>query len=206
MSPLLKLPGGSLRDEIRLPLFDTIDILPTSTPLGIRSFFSTIQTPAGANKGKSMTNLQMPGTLPTATSFRLQGLALDAQNIYWDNRHILPLMMEHSAVEVEIGEKLYWKANATFLTGRIWQNAAVAIPAAAEAAEKFILQRYGEAAVAPVVLLGKHSVDINPVQHFKADMTTENMSAAEQALAVPAADTKTRLIFSFKGLQRRGVQ
>lgn len=202
MSPIIKLPGGALRDEIRQPLYDVIDLLGGVSPIGTRTFFQTV-----TGKDVTLTNLKTPGQLETAVSFRLQGMALDAQNDVYGNIRALPLIMEHSAITVAIGEKIYWRGPVTFMGGRLWQDAAVALDAqAAPAAREVVYQRWGEAAVAPIVLLGKHVVDINPLQAFRADMLTSGMTAGEIAAATPAQDTKIRLIFSFKGLQRRPVQ
>lgn len=202
MSPIIKLPGGALRDEIRQPLYDVIDLLAAVSPIGTRSFFQTV-----AGKDVTLTNLKAPGSLETAVSFRLQGMALDAQNDVFGNIRALPLIMEHSAITVNIGEKIYWKGPVTFMGGRLWQDAAVSLDGQVAPEEREIVyQRWGEVAVAPIVLLGKHVVDINPLQAFRADMLTSGMTAAEITASTPVAGSKLRLLFSFKGLQRRPVQ
>jgi hypothetical protein len=202
MSPIIKLPGGALRDEIRQPLYDVIDYLGGVSPIGTQTFFQSI-----TGKDITQTNMRQAGALETAVSFRLQGMALDAQNDVFANKRNLPLIMEHSAITVHIGEKIYWKGPVTFMGGRLWQDSAMALDAqAAPAAREVLYQRWGEVAVAPIVLLGKHVVDINPLQAFRADLLTSGMTAAEIGVATPEADTKLRMIFSFKGLQRRPVQ
>ncbi len=198
--PIVRLPGGSLRDEVRQPIYDTIDQLAAESPIATRSFFSSVQ-----GKPLSQSNLRQNNLLETAVSFRVQGIGLDAQNIYAANGQLLALVQESSSLQLRIGEKVYWQSPLVFVTGRVKQNAAASTTVAATTIER-LLQHFGEEAVAAVVLTGKHVVDINPLQSFRLDMTTEGMTAAEIALATPAAATKVRYQASLKGLIRRPVQ
>lgn len=196
--PIVRLPTGELRDEIRQPVYDTIVIGAAVNPVGTREFFSSVQ-------GKSLiqTNLKQNKLLETAVSFRVQGLALDAQNFRLANRLALPLIMERSSIEFVVGEKTYFTGNARYLAGRIWQHTALSNQAAPTDA---ILQEYGQAAVQAVMLQGKHVIDINPLQSFFARWVVAEMSLAEQAEATPAADTELRFMFKMAGLLRRPVQ
>lgn len=198
--PIVRLPGGSLRDEIRQPIYDSIDILAGESPVGERDFFANVQ-----GKSLVLTNLRQNKLLETAVSFRVQGLCLDAQNIYADNVAVLPLLMESSSIQLKVGEKIYFQAPATFIGGRMEQSGYAATTVAATTINQ-TYQHLGQAAVAPVVFQGKHVVDINPLQSFDAMLSTSGMTAAEIAAATPAAGTKLRLVFSLKGLQRRPVQ
>lgn len=196
--PIVRLPTGELRDEIRQPVYDTIVIGAAVNPVGSREFYASVQ-------GKSLiqTNLKQNKLLETAVSFRVQGLALDAQNFRLANRLALPLIMERSSIEFVVGEKTYFTGTARLLAGRIWQHTALSAQAAPTDA---ILQEYGCAAVQPVILQGKHVIDINPLQSFFARWVVGEMTVAEQAEATPAADTELRFVFSMKGLLRRPVQ
>lgn len=192
--PILRLPKGSLRDEIRQPLYDTLTIAAAESPIATRSFFSSVQ-----GKPKSQSNLKQNNILETAVSYRIQGMALDAQNIYAANAAALPLIQENSSVKIKIGEKDYWEGNMVFLTGRIWQHASAA-------AAPLVRQQFGGHAVQPVMLKGKHVVDINPLQSFTAEWSCSGMTATEITASTPAANTQLKFIFSFKGLLRRPVQ
>ena len=199
--PIIRLPNGSLRDEVRQPLYDTIDIDAAEPATGTRSYFSDVQ-----GKPRSLTNLTQNNLLETAKSFRCQGLAWDAQNFYEANAKALALIMEHSSLRFIVGEKDYLVLPGVFAAGRVEQNAAVAVPAAAPLAIERLHQKYGQGAVAAVVLTGKHVVDINPVQSFRVDWVVEGMTATEITATTPAANTKLRFTGSLKGLLRRPVQ
>lgn len=196
--PIVRLPTGELRDEIRQPVYDTIVLGAAVNPVGTQEFFSSVQ-------GKSLiqTNLKQNKMLETAVSFRVQGLALDAQNFRLANRIALPLIMERSSIEFVAGEKTYFTGNSRYLAGRVWQHTALDAQAAPTDA---ILQEYGSAAVQAVILQGKHVIDINPLQSFFARWTVGEMSVAEQAEATPAAGTEIRFLFKMAGLLRRPVQ
>lgn len=192
--PIVKLPGGSLRDEIREPAFDTIDLAAGAVAQGTRSFFSNVQ-----GKGVSLTNLRQNNLFETAVSYRVQGLAIDVQNFRADNVLVVPLILEHSGIQLVIGEKMYWTGPMRFVAGRLQTDLAATGVAAT-------YQQHGWAAVAGVILDGKHSIDINPLQSFRVDWVLEGFSAAEAAEATLAANTKLRYVCSIKGLKRRPVQ
>lgn len=197
MCPIVTLPNGQVRDEIRQPLYDTFD-LGNVSPVGTVNFFSSLTTLAGAAKSLQKTNLKQPGSLPTATSFRVQGLTLDAQNVKLSNVGVIPTCLDRSSCQLNIGEKIYWQSPARFVAGRMYSDLG------GDAADVF--QQYGWAAVQPVVFQGKHVIDINPVQNFSVAWVIGDMSAAEVTAATPAAGTSVSFIMSLKGLQRRAVQ
>lgn len=191
--PIVRLPGGSLRDEIREPLFDTIDLAAGAVAEGTRTFFQDVQA-----KDITQTNLRQSKQLETAVSFRVQGMAVDVQNFYAANEQVLPLVLENSGVRLTIGEKIYWEGPMRFAAGRIFSDVAGKVDA--------VYSQHGAAAVASVILTGKHVVDINPLQRFQVDWILSGFTAAEAALASVAADTKLRYVCSLKGLKRRPVQ
>ena len=191
--PIVRLPKGELRDEIRQPLYDTIDLDNASVLPAQFSFFSAVQ-------GKSLvrSNLRSNSQLETAVSFRCQGLALDAQNFRALNVNVIPQILERSAIQLTVGEKIYWTGTGRIAAGRMYQDTGIATA---------ILQQYGWAAVQPVILMGRHIIDINPLQNFNAAFTIGDMTAAELTAATPVvADVNVSFVFSLKGLLRRPVQ
>lgn len=206
--PIVTLPGGELRDEIRQPLYDTITLAAAATLAGIRRFFQSNVTAAGAPKSLAQTNMEQPGSLPTATSYRVQGLTVDADNGSFAadalNMSILPVFLRKSSVSLQVGVKNYWQSPLRFACGRM-QNAFSS--AVGGTPLSMVYQQYGWAAVQPVVFQGKHVIDINPLQNFQIvwETAAADLTAAEAALTVAAA---TDLVFvaSLKGLLRRPVQ
>ena len=192
--PIVRLPKGSLRDEIRQPVYDTLIIAAATSPVGIRRFYAAVQ-----GKSLAQSNLRQNNLLETAVSFRCMGLAVDAQNYYAANFQALPIIMGNSSLKLQVGEKVYWEGPMVFAGGRIraeYDNSAAAT----------CYQHLGLEAVQPVILKGKHVIDINPLQSFHCEWTVDALSAAELALSTPAANTDLRFIFSMKGLIRRPVQ
>jgi len=192
--PIVRLPQGQLRDEIRQPIYDTINIAAATSPVGVRRFFSNVQ-----GKTLAQSNLRQNNLLETAVSYRCQGLAMDAQNYFAANFQALPIIMENSSLSFQVGEKVYWQGPLTFLAGRLhayYNNMAAAS----------IYQRLGDVAIQPVILKGKHVVDINPLQSFYAEWVVDNLNPIKLPLATPAEETDLNFIFSLKGLLRRPVQ
>lgn len=192
--PIVTLPGGQVRDEIRQPVYDTITLTPAVSPVGTQRFFSNVQ-----GKSLTMTNLRQNNLLETAVSFRVQGLALDAQNDDAANIGVIPTILIRSSLRLHIGEKDYWSGPSRFAGGRMYASYATS-------AAEYVLQQYGWASAAPVVFQGKHVIDINPLQSFFAEWMIGDMTAGEVAAATPAAATAVSFVFSLKGLQRRPVQ
>lgn len=192
--PIVRLPGGSLRDEIREPVFDTLDIVNGDTINTTRQFYSAVQ-----GKDKTLTNLRQNNLLETAVSFRVQGLALDVQNSIAANAGAIPLVMENSAIDLIVGEKTYWTGPMRFTAGRLWTDLAATGAAATH-------EQHGIGSVATIVLVGKHVIDINPLQSFRVEWLTSNLNATELAIVDPAANSKLRYVCSLKGLKRRPVQ
>lgn len=220
--PIVRLPGGDLRDEIRQPIYDTLSVagsgvtsftglLAGSTPNAFdgQQFFSNIQ-----GKQRWQTNMLQANLLQTAVSFRMQGMALDAQYIQGApgtdalvalHGGFLPAVQDFSSIRLRIGEKDYWEGPAAYLMGRIIGNAG-----------QQAYQHAGQPAVQGVILAGRHVVDINPLQAFFAELdvsvpTSINASNVvdlnlNNAGAPIAGLDVVNLKFSLKGLLRRPVQ
>ena len=197
--PIVTLPGGELRDEIRQPLYDTITLAAADSILGVRRFFQSNTQAAGVPKSIAATNMEQPGSLPTATSFRVQGLCIDADNNDQNGNNIflLPIFLRSSSVSLQVGVKNYWQSPLRFACGRMRLD----IGSVAQ-----LYQQYGEPAVQPVVFQGKHVIDINPLQNFQIVWSTQaqDMTAAQAAFVVSTTDLK--FVASLKGLLRRPVQ
>jgi hypothetical protein len=191
--PIVKLPGGQLRDEIREPLYDTIDITDASVIQGTRRFFSDVQ-----GKSRTESNLRQNNLLETAVSFRAMGMAIDAQNFNLLNYSVMPLFLEHSSLKFQAGEKAYFEGPMRFVAGRLYTDLG------GDVSNTFM--QHGFPAVAGLIWTGKHVVDINPLQTFFVEWLTDGMTSAEVVLATPQASTKVRYVCSLKGLKRRPVQ
>lgn len=205
MCPIVTLPGGDVRDEIRQPLYDTTVYNAGDTLAGVRRFFSSVTSPAGVPKTLMNTNLTQAGQLPTATSFRIQGLCLDAQNQAAGNVNLLSVILEKSSLSLSLGVKNYWQGPARFACGRQWEAGFTGTAASLAVGRTY--QQFGWQAVQPVVLQGKHVIDLNPLQNFQAVLETAavDLTTAEAAFAV-ATGTQILVVASLKGLLRRPVQ
>lgn len=192
--PIVRLPEGDLRDEVRQPLYDTI-VLGAGVSISglVTKFFANVQ-----GKPLSQTNLKQNNLLETAVSFRLQGMSLDAQNFRFANQYVIPLLLERASLVLKIGEKDYWRGPTRFAAGRLVQSAS--------GATDILAQQYGWSAVQGVNLGSKHTVDINPLQAFDVTMSVDVLSAGEAAEGTPAAGTQIPVVCSLKGLLRRPVQ
>lgn len=209
--PIVKLPGGQLRDEIRMPLYDSLDQVAAESPIATRVFFQDVQ-----GKPRSMTNLRQNGLLETAVSYRIQGFAIDVDNVYANLRQGLQLIMEQSSLRLHVGEKDYWEGQMRFAAGRVKTVAAVGntAPAAPVAIDTVSLvnQHFGDEAIQGVMFPGDHFVDVNPLQAFYLEWVCGAggapyaMTPAEAALGTPAAGQRLRWVASLKGLMRRPVQ
>ncbi len=207
--PIVELPGGELRDEVRQPAYDTLILDEGDGIAGIRTFFASKQNADGSPKSLARTNMQLVGQFPTATSFRVQGLTVDSDNSSLTaatatNLNILPVFLRKSSVSLQVGEKNYWQSPLRFACGRMQNEFATAVGAVPLFAG---YQQYGWAAVQPVVFQGKHVIDINPLQNFALgwNVAPADLTAAEAALTV-SAGTDLVFVASLKGLLRRPVQ
>lgn len=206
--PIVRLPNGDLRDEIRVPLYDTLSFGLTSfnptwlspSAADTQQFFTNIQ-----NKMKWQTNLTQPNLLETAVSFRVQGLAMDVQYVNTAQTVAqsawLPSFMDYSSLRLHIGEKDYWEGPLVYLMGRLVQNAAVADPAK----DIIYYESAGAPAVQGVILSGRHVIDINPLQSFYGVLSVDVPPTLDGLLALTVNDT-INAKFSLKGLKRRPVQ
>lgn len=196
--PIITLPGGELRDEIRQPAYDSIVLAAGDALAGVRRFFQSNLTSANQPKSLASTNMEQPGSFPTATSYLLQGLCIDADNSNAANNPILPILLRKSSVSLQIGVKNYWQSPLRFACGRM-QN--VYDTGTAD------YQQFGWAAIQPIVFQGKHVVEINPLQNFQIawQCLASDLTAGENTVVV-GANTDLVFVASMKGLLRRPVQ
>lgn len=205
--PIVTLPGGEIRDEIRQPLYSTVDLNAGASVAGVYNFFSSIVTPAGVPQTIAKTNMTTPGQLQTAVSFRVQGLALDAMNYvqgpaFGNNPYIITTILNRGGAQLNVGVKTYWQSPARFAAGRMTEYGV-----GGSQVDASLLQQYGWAAVQPVVFQGRHVIDINPLQNFlfQLSVSAQDLTVSETALTVDQG-TIISLVASLKGLQRRPVQ
>jgi hypothetical protein len=189
------------RDEIRQPLYDTITLAAAESIVAIRRFFQSNVIVSGAPKTLAATNMEQPGSLPTATSFRVQGLCIDADNDSQDGNmiFILSTFLRSSSVSLQVGVKNYWQSPMRFACGRMLAEMGGVLVAP--------YQQYGWPAVQPVVFQGKHVIDINPLQNFQIAWQTsaQDLTAGELAYVI-AEGNDLKFVASLKGLLRRPVQ
>lgn len=194
---IVRLPTGDLRDEVRQPLYDTIIIEAGSTINDDRRFFNNVQ-----GKPKYQTNLRQNNSLETAKSFRIQGLGIECHTQDSTKQKALALIMRNSALEMQVGEKIYFEAPMKIVAGRLWQNAALA----GDTDAATFLQQFGEPSCNAVQFGNKHFVDIEPLQSFSVRFKTEGLVGAELTAATPSAAESLYFICLLKGLLRRPVQ
>lgn len=200
--PIVTLPGGEIRDEIRQPLYDTIELTGPTGIAGVYNFFSSIVTPAGQPKTIAKTNMTTPGQLQTAVSFRTQGLCLDISNFLVANATVtspVAVILERGGLEFNVGVKNYWQGPSRFAMGRLTTD---------NDTGALVSQQSGWPSIQPVIFQGRHVVDINPLQNFlvKLSINTQDLIASEQSATLVAANTQISLLASLKGLLRRPVQ
>lgn len=201
--PIVTLPGGELRDEIRQAIYDTIDLVAGEGLTGSRRFFASVTEAGGAPKSALKTNMRQPGSLETAVSFRIQGLAIDSQNSEADNQNLLPVIIQKSSLILKVGVKDYYQGPMRFAAGRMLESGI----AGTDFAAGRIMQQFGWPAVQAIVFQGKHVIDVNPLQNFELawQINAQDLTAAEAAYTV-AVGTELPVVASLKGLLRRPVQ
>lgn len=201
--PLVRLPGGELRDEVRYPLIDGRTLDDGIDPSGAYSYFSAVQ-----GKPDYLTNLGQNNILPQGVSYRIMGLAFDMQNLNTARSTLLPTILDHTSVRLRVGEKDYLKCPLLFAAGRLEQNAACSTGTGTATDLAFLHQKFGTSIGLPVLLSGRHVVDIAPLQNFSVETITSGITAAELAVltATPVVGKHNLIYCSLKGLMRRPVQ
>jgi hypothetical protein len=207
--PIVTLDDGEVRDEIRQPIYDTIEFRNPETLAGKRLFFQSLTGPdavTGAQVPKSLAKTNMPslgsaaGSLAVATSYRCQGLCFDASNnLDGANAALLPVILERGSINFHVGQKDYWQGPARFATGRMVTELS--------GSTQVIYQQYGWSSIQPIVFRGHHVIDINAIQNFLVtlEIQAQDLTAAER-VETPAVGSDMSLVFSLKGLLRRPVQ
>jgi hypothetical protein len=189
--------GMELRDQIKQPIYDSIDITSTSVVTEERSFFSNTQ-------GKSIvqSNLRGNGSLERNKSFRIMGMEVYASSSDPAKVELLELFSNYSFFQLWISEKQYWESPLRFLTGKIRQ--AVALAGDTDAINSYV--QFGNAGCNPLALHGTQALDIGPLTTFYALWKVEGASAGQITKMTPSAAYPIRFVASLKGLLRRPVQ
>jgi hypothetical protein len=189
--------GVELRDQIKNPIYDSIDITSASVITDERSFFQSTQ-------GKSLvqTNLRTNGQLERNKSFRIMGIEVFASSSDPDKIELLELFSNYSYVQLWLAEKQYWESPLRFVTGKIRQ--AVAIAGSTDDLKSFV--QYGNATSNPLNFHGTQALDIGPLTSFFMNWKVEGASAGQITKMTPSAAYPVRFVASLKGLLRRPVQ
>ena len=189
--------GVALRDQIKNPLYDTLDITSASSITEERQFFANTQ-------GKSLvqSNLRGNGQLERNKSFRIMGIQVDASCSDPEKTELLSLFSNYSYVQLWLAEKQYWESPLRFVTGKI--RHAVALAGSTDASNAYI--QFGNAGCNPVALHGTQALDIGPLTNFFMKWQVDGASAGQIAKMTPSVDQPVRFVASLKGLLRRPVQ
>lgn len=185
--------GVALRDQIKQPLYDSLDITSTSSITEERQFFANTQ-------GKSLvqSNLRGNGSLERNKSFRIMGVQIDALSNDVAKQELLPLFSTYSFVQLWLAEKQYWESPLRFVTGKIRSTLAGTTDAA--------YSQFGDAACNPVMYHGEQTLDIGPLTNFYMVFKVEGADAGQITKMTPSAAYPIRFVASLKGILRRPVQ
>jgi hypothetical protein len=203
----IRTQAGDVLDEIQQPLYDVYDQLPGVDVTGANGITFFAQGRSGSiSDTLTAPGLTTNGTLTANNSFRCTGLQLFAQNYNEVNAQVLPILMESSYINFHVDTKDYWTGNTMLAAGRIWQNAALANPAAASQ----VVQSLGAPTGRAVSFSRLHTVDIESLAHFYVNWVADSVPAVYQAIVpapyIVAAATNIRYLMCLFGLYRRAVQ
>jgi len=189
--------GVALRDQIKQPLYDSLDITDNSVITEERQFFANTQ-------GKSLTqsNLRGNGSLERNKSFRIMGIQVDAVSNDADKQELLPLFSTYSYLQLWLAEKQYWESPLRFATGKIRNS--VALAGGTDAASYYA--QFGDAGSNPIMYHGEQTLDIGPLTNFYMVFKVEGASAGQITKMTPSAAYPIRFVASLKGILRRPVQ
>lgn len=189
--------GVALRDQIKQPIYDSLDITSTSVVTEERSFFSNTQ-------GKSLvqSNLRGNGSLERNKSFRIMGIQVDAVSNDPAKTELLALYSTYSFCQLWLAEKQYWESPLRFLTGKISHHSALA--GGTDAKDAYV--QLGDAGCNPVMFHGEQCLDIGPLTNFYMVWKVEGAAAGQITKMTPSADYPIRFVASLKGILRRPVQ
>ena len=189
--------GVGLRDQIKQPLYDSIDLTSASSVSEERQFFANTQ-----GKSLSQSNLRGNGSLERNKSFRIMGIQFDASCSDPAKTELLALYSNYSYVQLWLAEKQYWESPLRFVTGKIRHS--VALAGDTDASDAFV--QFGNAGCNPVAFHGTQALDIGPLTNFYIVWKAEVTAAALITKMTPTADKPVRIVASLKGLLRRPVQ
>lgn len=189
--------GVELRDQIKQPLYDSIDITSASIITDERSFFSSTQ-------GKSLvqTNLRNNGQLERNKSFRIMGIEVYASSSDPEKIELLELFSNYSYVQLWLAEKQYWESPLRFVTGKIRQ--AVAVAGSTDDVKSYV--QFGNATSNPLSFHGTQALDIGPLTAFFMNWKVEGASSGQITKMTPSAAYPVRFVAALRGLLRRPVQ
>ena len=191
---LTEIGGVALRDQIKQPLYDSLDITSDSVITAERQFFSSTQ-------GKSLTqsNLRGNGALERNKSFRIMGIQVDAVSNDTAKTELLSLFSTYSFCQLWLAEKQYWESPLRLLTGKVSHFSTFG-----EGRDAHV--SYGETTCNPVMFHAEHALDIGPLTNFYMLWKVEGASAAHIEKMTPSLASPVRFVCQLKGVLRRPVQ
>jgi hypothetical protein len=189
--------GVALRDQIKQPLYDTLEITSTDSIQAERQFFAQTQ-----GKSLVLSNLRGNGQLERNKSFRIMGIQVDASSSDPTKIEALSLFANYSFVQLWLAEKQYWESPLRMVSAKI--RHAVALAGSTDAANSFV--QFGDAGTNPVMYQGNQCLDIGPLTQFYMLWKVEGASAGQITKMTPSADYPLRFVAILKGLLRRPVQ
>lgn len=185
--------GVALRDQIKQPLYDSLDVTSASVITEERQFFANTQ-----GKALTQSNLRGNGSLERNKSFRIQGIQVDALSNDPAKQELLALFSTYSFVQLWLAEKQYWESPLRFVTGKIRSTMTGSTDAS--------YNQFGDAGCNPVMYQGEQTLDIGPLTNFYMVWKVEGAIAGQITAMTPSAAYPIRFVASLKGILRRPVQ
>jgi len=189
--------GVALRDQIKQPLYDTLEITSASVVTEERQFFSNSQ-----GKSLVLSNLRGNGQLERNKSFRIMGIQVDASSNDPAKREALALYANYSFVQLWLAEKQYWESPLRLVNAKIRHQ--VALAGDTDTVDSYV--QYGDANINPVMFQGNQALDIGPLTQFYMLWKVEGASSGQITAMTPSANYPLRFVAQLKGLLRRPVQ
>ena len=175
----VQLKDGSLRDQVRFDLYDSLTQPAAVSWRGIQSFFSNAN-----GKTIAESNMKLNGTLENQVSFLVQGISLDAITYAAGLDAILAEVVDFSALVLTVGDKDYYRGPTRHVVGKIkTYNAAIA--------------QLGSNRDSIYKLHGEDSLPIPSVQTFSLKLHVETDAAPADAI---------KWVGTLRGLLRRPAQ
>lgn len=175
----VQLKDGSLRDQVRFDLYDSLYMPATTSWRGIQSFFSNAN-----GKTIAESNMKLNGTLENQVSFLIQGISLDAMTYVSGLDAVVAEIVDYSALVLTIGDKDYYRGPARHVAGKIRTY-------------NPIISQLGSNRDSIYKLHGEDAIPVPSVQTFALKLHVETDVQAS---------AKIKFVGTLRGLMRRPAQ